>query len=337
MSPSTATRAVSALGGVAILSVLAWLLGSAPFLHGLRAVAGPALAAAGCTGLVATVACAWRWQLVARRLGIDLPLPAAVAACYRSQLLNTVLPGGVLGDVERGVQSGRSSGDVGTGLRAVAWERLAGQAVQAGLLLLALLLLPSPVRRPWPVLVTVVVALAVLVLVLRRRTPSGEPPRGPRALRTVRSDVRRALLHRSAWPGIVLSSALVVAAHTTTFLVAATATGTSASLDSLVSLALLNLAAMSLPLSLAGWGPREGAAAWSFAASGHGAAQGVAVATTYGLLAAAAALPGLVVLLDAWCSRRSAVARTAPIVPTVPTVPTVLDGPAEPLPGGARA
>ena len=61
---------------------------------------------------------------------------------------------------------------------------------------------------------------------------------------------------------------------------------------------------MSVPISLAGWGPREGAAAWSFAASGHGAAQGVAVATTYGVLAAAAVLPGLVVLVVGWCRRR---------------------------------
>jgi glycosyltransferase 2 family protein len=325
---SSASRAVSAAGSVAILSALVWQLGSAPFLHGLRAVDGRAVTAAACTGLVATVACAWRWQLVARQLGMGLPLPGAVAAYYRSQLLNTVLPGGVLGDVERGVQSGRSTGDVGRGLRAVAWERVAGQVVQAGVLLLALLLFPSPLRPFLAVPVTIVAGLAVLVLLLHRGQP-GERSLWQRAVRAARSDVRRALLSRSAWPGIVLSSCLVVAAHSTTFVIAAAAAGTAAPLDRLLPLALLNLVAMSVPVSVAGWGPREGAAAWSFAATGLGAAQGVAVATTYGVLAAVAVLPGLVVVVATRCRRRSA-------VPPLP-LELPLEGPARALPGGARA
>jgi glycosyltransferase 2 family protein len=137
--------------------------------------------------------------------------------------------------------------------------------------------------------------------VLRRR--AARPSRW-RALRVARSDVRRALLHRSAWPGIVLSSTVVVAAHSTTFVVAAAAVGTPAPLQALVPLALLNLVAMSVPAGIAGWGPREGAAAWSFAASGLGAAQGVAVATAYGLLSAAAVLPGLAVLVAGAVRRR---------------------------------
>lgn len=309
---SRTTRAVSAAGGAALLAVLVWQLGSAPFVHGMRSVDGRAVLAAGCTGLVATVACAWRWQLVARRLGVELALPDAVGACYRSQLLNTVLPGGVLGDVERGVHSGRSTGDVGRGLRAVVWERSAGQAVQAALLLLALVLLPSPLRPFLPVPLAVLAVAAVVVALGGRGGAVGRW--SPRVLTTVRSDVSRALLHRSAWPGVVLSSAVVVAAHATTFVVAAAAVGTAVPLGHLVPLALLNLAAMSLPLSLAGWGPREGAAAWSFAVSGHGAAQGVAVATTYGLLAAAATLPGLVVVLLAWRRRRA----VGPAVPAPP-------------------
>ena len=62
-----------------------------------------------------------------------MPLRTAVPAYYRSQFLNTTLPGGILGDVHRGVVHGRDVGDVGRGLRAVAWERTAGQVVQAGL------------------------------------------------------------------------------------------------------------------------------------------------------------------------------------------------------------
>ncbi len=66
----------------------------------------------------------------------------------------------------------------------------------------------------------------------------------------------------------------------------------------LVPLAVLALAAMCVPTNLGGWGPREGVAAWSFAAAGLGADQGLAAATAYGVLALASTLPGLAVL--AW-------------------------------------
>ena len=38
------------------------------------------------------------------------------------------------------------------------------------------------------------------------------------------------------------------------------------------------LAGSAVPLSVAGWGPREGVAAWAFAASGLGATAGVTAA-----------------------------------------------------------
>jgi hypothetical protein len=59
---------------------------------------------------------------------------------------------------------------------------------------------------------------------------------------------------------------------------------------------LLALLAMAVPLNVGGWGPREGVVAWAFAAVGLGAADGLAVSTVYGVLVAAATLPGAVVL-----------------------------------------
>lgn len=60
---------------------------------------------------------------------------------------------------------------------------------------------------------------------------------------------------------------------------------------------LLALLAMGLPLNVAGFGPREGVAAWVFGAAGLSAAQGVATATVYGALVLVASLPGAAVLL----------------------------------------
>ena len=160
----------------ATLAVLVWRLGTGPFLDGLRAVDGGALAAASGLAVLTTVCCAWRWRIVARGLGVDLPLGTAVAAYYRSLFLNVTLPGGVVGDVHRGISHGRDTSDVGRGLRAVAWERSAGQVVQIVLTVAVLLVLPSPVRAAMPL-----VALALLAAAPAsrwRRRAAGRGGRG---------------------------------------------------------------------------------------------------------------------------------------------------------------
>jgi hypothetical protein len=87
-----------------------------------------------------------------------------------------------------------------------------------------------------------------------------------------------------------------VAGHAGTFVLAARAAGASASPERLVPLALVVLLASGVPTNVAGWGPREGAAAWAFAAAGLGAATGLGAAVVYGVLALAASAPGAVVL-----------------------------------------
>jgi glycosyltransferase 2 family protein len=304
MSPTMRTW-LRLLGGAAILGVLVWRVGTAPFLAGVDKVDGRSLAAAAGITVLTTMCCAWRWSLVARGLGVGMSMRAAVAAYYRSQLLNATLPGGVLGDVHRGVRHGRDAGDVGRGLRAVAWERSAGQTVQVVLTITVLLLLPSPVRSSVPAVTTIVVVVAFGAVVLSRSLPRSGPSRWARTLRAAHSDLRDGLLARRAWPGIVLASAVVVAGHTATFLIAARTAGSTASTLRLLPLALLVLLAMAVPTNVGGWGPREGAAAWAFSAAGLGGGQGVATAVVYGVMVFAASLPGAVVLAVAWFDRRN--------------------------------
>jgi glycosyltransferase 2 family protein len=273
-------------GCAATLAFLVWRLGAGPFLDGIRAVDAGALAAAVGLAILTTVCCAWRWKLVARGLGVGLSLPAAVAAYYRSLFLNVTLPGGIVGDVHRAVSHGRDVSDVGRALRAVAWERFAGQVVQAVLTVAVLLALPSPVRSSMP-FVALGLAAAVLGVVLVARTRAR----------------RRRLLARRAWLGVALASVLVVAGHAVTFLIAARTAGATAPASQMLPLALLVMVVMVLP-SVGGWGPREGAAAWAFGAAGLGAERGVATAVVYGVMVLAASLPGAIVLVMSW-SRRS--------------------------------
>ena len=287
------------VGSALVLAVLVWRVGTGPFLDGVRMVDAGALVAAAGLAVLTTVCCAWRWKIVAGGLGMHVSLPAAVAAYYRSQFLNVTLPGGVAGDVHRGVSHGRDVSDVGRALRAVVWERSAGQVVQVVLTVVVLLALPSPVQSSMPlVAIAVVVAVFGVGLVARAR-----PGRGRSAWARVRNaaagDIRDGLLARRAWVGIALASALVVGGHAITFLIAARTAGTTAPPSRVLPLALLVMLAMVLP-SVGGWGPREGVTAWAFAAAGLGAQRGVATAVIYGVMVLVATLPGAVVLLVAW-------------------------------------
>jgi phosphatidylglycerophosphate synthase len=98
------------------------------------------------------------------------------------------------------------------------------------------------------------------------------------------------------WPEAALLSAAALAGYIALFLVAARTAGSSAPIAALLPLIVLVLFATGLPVNVAGWGPREGAAALVFGVAGLGATQGLTIAVVYGVLSFAACLPGAAVL-----------------------------------------
>lgn len=307
MIPRAVWPWVRMLGGLGILGLLVWRLGTDAFLGGLRRIDLATLLAALGLGLLSTVFSAWRWCLVARGLGLRLPLGQAVGDYYRALFLNAALPGGVLGDVHRAVRHGQSAGDVGRGVRAVVLERTAGQLTLVAAGVLVLLARPSPARgETGRIAATPGVALALAVLcavavggaVWFRRASGTSWWR--RAVRSWLAEARLGLLTRGTCPWVVLSSVVALAGYLGTFLLAARVAGSTAPALSLVPLIVLALLAMALPLNVGGWGPREGVTAWAFGAAGLGAAQGLTTAVVFGVLTFVASLPGIGVLLGRW-------------------------------------
>jgi len=273
--------------GLVVLAAVVARVGTGPFVDGLRRTDPVALlVATAITGLT-TACCAWRWRLVAAGLGVHLGRRAALAAVFRSQFLNATLPGGILGDVDRALgDSGRA---LGPGARSVVWERLLGQLVQVVFSVAVLVAVPSSLR-PLGLVAGGVLVLGVL-LALPCRRMLRRPGRG------FRGDLPGVFARPGATRGIVLLSGAAVCGHVAVFVLAAHAAGVPASAPELLPAVTLVLLASGIPLNVAGWGPREGAAAWAFAATGLGAAAGVTTAVVYGVMALVATLPGLVVLL----------------------------------------
>jgi hypothetical protein len=253
--------------GAAILVLLGLRLGSEPFLRGLRHTDGAALLVALLVTAGTTACCARRWSLVAGELGVAVPFREALRAVYRAQVLNATLPTGVVGDVHRGYQHGRDSGAVSRGLWSVVWDRGSGQVVQAALAVAALPLLIG-VRGG------LALALPALVVV----------------------GIAAVLFIGGVWPEVALLSTVAALGHVGVFVLAARTAGVTTPTSELVGLGLVVLLASAVPLSVAGWGPREGAAAWVFGAAGLGAATGLEVAVVYGVMSLVATLPGILVL-----------------------------------------
>lgn len=271
---------------IVIATVRVW--GPEPFLHGIAAISPLSLLAAlGLTAL-ATTAAAWRWQVVADGYDLHLSWRDAFAGYYRSQFLNSVLPAGVLGDVHRAWRHGRSQDRFGAAARAVAVERVLGQAVQ---LVLTLSILPL-LGFASPLLPLLWCAGAVAALLAIAATH----PRTRTALRRECRSLRPVLARRATLPAIVAASIVVVVSHLALFLVAAVAVGAPLG-GGLVAAALIVLAAAAIPLNIGGWGPREATAAAAFALAGLGGSAGIAASTAFGTLALIAVAPGAVLLV----------------------------------------
>jgi uncharacterized membrane protein YbhN (UPF0104 family) len=242
----------------------------------------------------------WRWRYTAAQLGIALPLRVAVAEYYLGILLNQVLPGGVVGDVSRAWRHARTDVPARPAVGAVILERLSAQVVMTLVALLSVVALlgggPAPVVGAAALLAGVGVAIG-------RSAPAD------RLAARLLGDARGGLLSGWAVRAQLLSAVAVVASYILVFLVAARSVGVDTPTTTMLPLVAPVLMTMLVPVSIAGWGVREAAAAWLWATAGLTPEDGAAVSVAYGLLVLASSAPGLVVLMRDPLADRSRRAR----------------------------
>lgn len=285
-----AARIVAAL---TVVVATAAVVGAAPFVEGLASISPWTILAAVALAAVATAAAAWRWRMVSTGFGLPLAWGDAFTAYYRSQFLNTVLPGGVVGDVQRAYVQGSDHDRLDLAARAVAAERIAGQLVQ--IVLTLAILLPLGLTSPLAPLAWLSGGVVVLALVAVAAVAFSR--RGRSMLRREYRLLRPVVSRPLTLVAITGASVVVVAAHAATFVVAGLAAGVHAEAAELALVALIVLGGAAIPLSIGGWGPREAVAAAAFALAGLGAAAGVAVSTAFGVLTVVAVAPGAIALL----------------------------------------
>lgn len=280
---------------LALLIVLGWWLDGQAILRHLRQLDLRWVGAAVGVSLLQIPTTAWRWRFTAGRLGLLLPFDRAVREYYLAIFINQLLPGGVIGDVSRAWRHAQSE-EAGPALRAVILERASGQLVMIVVAVVSCLALPEVLRRDVPVgwiLAVLSVAVVVFMTWVRRRGRDDGT-----LVAVLLRDARNALLTRVAFCVQLVTSCVIVASYLATFVIAARAIGSTTPITILVPLIPLVLLTMLVPVSIAGWGVREGAAALLWAAAGLSATEGAAISATYGLLVLLSSLPGGLILLS---------------------------------------
>lgn len=206
----------------------------------------------------------------------EIPLGRAVREYYVASLLNMVLPGGVAGDVTRAVRA-REGGRWRDAALPVLIERGMGQVALVFLLLVGGALASWTIGTPSGLSIgTGLLALALLAVLegsLRRPALRGQA----------------ALLRQQ-----FVLSLVVAAAYLAMFACCAAAIGAPLGLGLTLTLVPPVLLSMVLPLTIGGWGLREGAAALLWPIAGLSAEAGIATGLVYGLICILGALPGVV-------------------------------------------
>ena len=113
----------------------------------------------------------------------------------------------------------------------------------------------------------------------------------------VLTDLNAAHLSGPVFAAQLVSAIIVVGTYLGTYLVAARAVGVETPVALLLPLVAPVLMTMLIPVTVAGWGLREGAAALLWGGVGLTVADGVVVSVAYGLLVLVGSLPGAVILM----------------------------------------
>lgn len=293
-------RLVRLLQVAAAFGLLALLWRGADGAAALGCLAGARpgwLLAALATLTVQTVLSALRWRWTAGRLGIALDPATALREYYLAQLVNQALPGGVLGDAGRAVRARAQAGLTASG-QAVLFERLAGQIA-------LFLLFGAAVAGTWavpggfdwpPWLLAPVAGFLGGGLVVAGALYGFGPRPSHRLGRTLGAFLRAVAAPEVRWrqAATSLGTALCTVGA---FACCAAAVGVDLPPATTLALVPLILFTMLVPLTVSGWGLREGAAAGLLPLAGASAAEGLAASVAFGLAFLVATLPGLLAVV----------------------------------------
>lgn len=268
-----------ALASLALIAAVFWQIGAGDIFTDLQGMSGPWFMLASLSLALQISLSALRWRVTALALGLGLSRGLALSEYGLSVLVNTFLPGGVLGDLGRVLRMRHLRGWQ-MAAATVVIERLAGQVALAAIAAVGLGLWYGPLIGL--ALLGGMFTLGMASYLLGRMMPK------------LLDSVQRAWFAPQVWPAQLGLSAAILACNLLGFWAAARAVGVALPFEVAIFVLPVTLMIMLVPVTLNGWGLREGAAALLWPVVGIGAQTAVAASIVFGAAIAGAALLGAV-------------------------------------------
>jgi glycosyltransferase 2 family protein len=294
----TATRwFVRATVSSVALGFFALHIDSAQLIAALTSLSFPAIVAAALLAMVQLGLAAERWYCLNAGLGLAVSRPATLKIYARSLLIGALLPGGIGTDAARGWAIYQRTGDFMGSVAAILLDRVSGLMVLAAMIAAGGIGWLHPwheglSQRLWMTAAVPLATAAMLSFLLPKTSVLIERWRPASKLHALVGATLTMLRSPSITATLLLSS---VAIHCCSILaIYALARGVGAPLglaDAAVLVPPIMLAA-ALPVSLGGWGIREGVAVVLFAQVGISRPQALAISITFGVTALVPALIG---------------------------------------------
>jgi uncharacterized protein (TIRG00374 family) len=303
---SHATMARTALKALVTAGLLATMLASAD-VDGITQAAGnvswPVVASSALILVSLSVLQALRWQLVLRKLKVALRYAVAWRIVLVGFFFSQFLPASIGGDLARVWKLRQAGASTGTSVNSVVLDRITA-LIAAALIALAgtpllLRLFPGPeVRVVLAATMALVTAcLAMLLLMTRMQRPVaalGKLLRAPlgRLVAQVVDDAGKVLLDAKTLAATVtLSCASHLVVSATVWMIARDI-GADVQFSSLAVLIPLVILVSMIPISIAGWGVREGAMVVALGTVGVSQTMALTTSLLFGAVLAASGVPG---------------------------------------------
>ena len=300
---SSAVTRWSLLAKIVVSAALLYYLGIKVEWHTVSerlaaAAPGPLLAAVALL-IGSLIAAALRWRLLVQQGGARMSMSRAVQWTYAGQFFGQVLPATVGGDLVRGVLAYRSGLPWRDVLAGVVLDRVAALLgsvilIFSGLPLLAERAAGEDLSLAWTVLVSLALIIGLGVALSLDRLPLPlsltERPFVANVLGLARR-LRHGLRSRAGFVGLALSLLIHL---NTVLIVVVIAQGLCVAISPLAAFLVLPLAilAAAVPISLNGWGVREGVMVTGLGLFGVPAGDALLVSVTLGLAVVVSVLPG---------------------------------------------
>lgn len=240
---------------------------------------------------------AYRWMYISSKNGSEMNFFYCLKFYYISSFINNILPGGVVGDIYRAYcarESNSSVIDLSKSVQGIVFERLSGQIMMFFIFLFSLTLFFLINAKYVAFLYTVIpVILIILIIYIITKTiyfNKFQP-------NEVVINFKRIFSGIIFWNHTIISF-FVVLSYIIVYIISAEALGLSIDYFSFFVFTPIVLFSMTLPVSIGGWGVREGTALLIAFLLGLSASSSISVAIMYGILNLFCSLPGLYFLLS---------------------------------------